>query len=593
MNQAADVGAPSQAKPAVEPSKDEFDFFQLPRPIQDRFLASVTGSGAPRVMLFQPASAVKGLGAILVFVLSASIVCGLAVVGYGDLRSAFSLQGGVLLPIYGSFGGLAAVALAAYAWARSAQNRYPYRFGAYLFPAGVLVADKERLRWFRIGELVEVQTKGGRVKLRFPATSFSFPMPRTISAAQLEKAIDESKAKYASAFEQKDRRALAALDPLRDSGFSNPLSSHKALPPPRDQRPWRYTLALLLGGTIGVLTFFARNKVSEAEMYQAAVTANSAEAYEAYLARGGNRPGVVDIYLPRARLSAIKGDTAAVEQFSKEHPDSPIRGEIDLAMREVLLKELAKVREQGTLAALNRFLREHPENRMVEPEVAAARHAVYDAAYADFKKAYAPTEEVQGLFRAMIAFSEKHGPEVQLRFRRQLSSSAKVTDNALRRSAYFAGSSSLPSQYFEAEHAKPREDAAAEALAGALQKAFPQEVLQFVAGPPLEGEAELPQVDKPTLFVTYRTTLSGGYTTNRPRNVYVGIGLTMSADFVVPGEKEARFEMKYSKWLPPDVNEISRDNLKPEDVYDKNARKGFEQFQEKLMAALLPEQADG
>lgn len=593
MNQAADVGAPSQAKPAVEPSRDEFDFFQLPRPIQDRFLASVTGAGAPRVMLFQPASAVKGLGAIFVFVLSASIVCALAVIGYGDLRSAFSLQGTLLLPIYGAFAGMAAVALAAYAWARSAQNRYPYRFGAYLFPAGVLVADGARLKWYRIGELSEVHSSGGRVKLRFNTTTFNFPLPRTLSVAQLEKSIEDHRAKYASAFEQKDRRSLAALDPLRDSGFSNPLSSQKPLPPPRDQRPWRYTLALLLGGTIGVLTFFARNKVSETEMYQAAVSANSAEAYQAYLARGGQRPGVVDIYLPRAQLAAIKGDTAAVEQFSRENPDAKIRVEIDLALREVLLNELAKVREEGTLAALNRFREEHPEHRVVEPEVVAARRAVYEAALAEFKKAHPVSDEVQDLMRSMVSYSEKHGPDVEIRFRRQLSSSAKVTDNALRRSAYYAGTSSLPSQYFEAEHAKPREEAAAAALAEALQKAFPKEVLHFVPGPSLEGEDDFPKVDKPTLFVTYRTTLSGGYTTNRPRNVYVGIGLTMNGDFVVPGDEEASFEMKYSKWLPPDVNEISRDNLKPEDVYDKNARKAFEQFQEKLLSELLPEQADG
>src|SRR5690606_33155207 len=130
------------------------------------------------------------------------------------------------------------------------------------------------------------------------------------------------------------------------------------------------------------------------------------------------------------------------------------------------------------------------------------------------------------------------------------------------------------SQYFEAEHAKPREDAAAEALAGALQKAFPQEVLQFVAGPPLEGEAELPQVDKPTLFVTYRTTLSGGYTTNRPRNVYVGIGLTMSADFVVPGEKEARFEMEYPTGLRAGVHESSVDDRGGAGGGDKKGREG-------------------
>ncbi len=589
MTQAADLEATSTSEPvATEASKDEFNFFELPRPIQDRLLASVSGSGAPRAILFQPASAAKGLGAIAIFVVAASVVLGLAVVGYGTLKSSFALQSMLLTPIYGLFGGVSAVALASYAWTRSAQARYPYLFGSYLFPAGVLVIQREKLRWYRLGGLLGVSAAGsGKVKLRFAEATFTFPMPASADVAQLEKALGDFREKMKQAYAQKDRRALAALDPLRDSGFSNPLSSHKALTAPRDQRPWRYFLALALGATIGVLLFLARNKLGERAIYEQAVKKNTAAAFEDYLARGGTRAGVADILLPRAQLERIKGDLAAVEKFSREHADSKIRPEIDVALREVLLAELEKVREAGTLTALRDFEKAHPQHGVIKSEIGVARKAVFESAYKSYVEAHSPSKEVARLFRAMVTFSEQHGPEVLVRFRRSLSDGAKVTDNALRRSAYFAGNSSLPSQYFEAEHAAPREEATANALIEQLQKAFPAEILRFVHGEHAAYEDDLPKVDKPTLFISYRTTLSGGYTTNRPRNVYVGIGLTLNADFIVP-DSDAAYDVKYSKWLPPDINAISRESLTPEQVYDQNARKGLELFREHIAEDLLP-----
>jgi hypothetical protein len=58
-------------------------------------------------------------------------------------------------------------------------------------------------------------------------------------------------------------------------------------------------------------------------------------------------------------------------------------------------------------------------------------------------------------------------------------------------------------------------------------------------------------------------------------------------DFVMPAN-ETVYHLKFSLWLPPDINEISRDNLKPAEVYEKNARLGFEKFSNKLLGDLLP-----
>jgi hypothetical protein len=54
---------------------------------------------------------------------------------------------------------------------------------------------------------------------------------------------------------------------------------------------------------------------------------------------------------------------------------------------------------------------------------------------------------------------------------------------------------------------------------------------------------------------------------------------------------EQAYTYKFSKWLPPDINEISRENMKPSQVYEKNLRLGFEQFAQRLLADLLPAKA--
>jgi hypothetical protein len=523
-----------------------------------------------------------------VFVVCASVVLGFAVLGYGDLKSPFSIQSNGLAPVYAFGGGGAAIALAAYFWTRGAHSRYPYPLGTYLFPAGVLIAKSEDLRWCHMNTLSELQPQaGGKVRLKFGSETFSFKLPSNIKTTQLEASLEECRIKLKEALERKDRRALAALDPLRDSGFSNPLSSAAAIARARDQRFWRYSLALAIGVLIGVLLLQARNKLGERSLYQKAVAGNTVASYGDYLARGGNRSDVTEVLLPRAELEQIRESTPQLEAYAAAHPDSKIKSEVEVALRLALLRDLAEASKGGTLDTVSQFRQAHPMHALVEPELAQARHAVYEAALAAVNKSKA-SDKVQTLFRTLIGLSEKQGPDVEVRYRANIPSSAERSDSAIRRSAYYAGKSSLPSQYFAREYAEPREKAAAAALVAALQKPFSQEVLKFSEGERLEGQGEFPKLERPTLFVSYTTEMSGGYTTNRPRNVFVGMGLTIYGDFVMP-DGQSLYHTKFSLWLPPDINEISRDNLKPADVYDRNAKLGFDRFTSKLTGELLPD----
>jgi hypothetical protein len=276
-----------------------------------------------------------------------------------------------------------------------------------------------------------------------------------------------------------------------------------------------------------------------------------------------------------------------LSRYAEAHPDSKIRTEITLALREALLRDLVRVQQEGTLGALEQFKATTPAHKVIEPELAAARAQVFAAALAQYKAKARPDERIQQVFEALLRHSERQGPSVQVRFRREVPKSAERSDSAIRRSAYYAGKASLPSQYFSKEYAEPREKVAGQALVEALQKHFSPEILRFELGPGLEGEGELPKVDVPTLFITHTTEMSGGYTTNRPRGVYVGLGLMILADFVIP-ESEASYRTRYSVWLPPDINEISRESLTPQQVYERNATEGFARFNAKLLAELLP-----
>ncbi len=589
MTQAAEGEAQAYSTLASAPERAQLDFYELPRPIQDRFLASAAGTGAPKVILFEPASAVSGIGWIAVFVVSASVVSGLAVTGYGNLQNPMALQSIVMTPAYGAFGGLAAVALAAYAWTRSAHSRYLYPLGTYLFPAGLLVTHDEKLRWRWITDLESVEAAGSnKVRLKFSDGIFTFSLTGDVTLEHLQRVIEDAKRRFIDATEQRDRRLLASMDPLRDSGFSNPLSGQKALKRPRDQRLWRYSLAAIVGGAVAVAVFFARNKLGEQVLYKVAREADSIEAYKSYLARGGEREDVRTLLLPRAVLTQIKASLPAVEKYSADNPESKIRPEIDEALRQGLRQELQKARDAGSLKDLLEFREAHPDHGLIENEIALARAAVYQAALDDYTKSAKADADAQQVFIKLIQNSQKNGPKVLVRFRRNPPRNADGTDRAIRRSAYYAGQSSLPSQYFDDEHVLPREADAGKELVAKLQEPFSPEILKFELAEGITGEDELPKVEHPTLFITHVITMSGGYTTNRPRNVYVGLGVKIEGHFVVPGMEEP-WSMKYTVWLPPDVSEISRDRLKPEDVYDKNSRLGFERFNEKLLGELLPQ----
>jgi hypothetical protein len=217
---------------------------------------------------------------------------------------------------------------------------------------------------------------------------------------------------------------------------------------PKERRTLRLGAAVLVGTLLGSLLFFARNKLGEQLIYRAAVEANTVDGFKAYLARGGHRPEVSHTLLPTAELARARGSLQAVEQYSDANPDSVIRPLVDVALREEMLSALGKVRTEGTLAAILAFEAAHPKHAFIAAELAGARKAVFAAAVKHHNEGSTAGPNVKAFFTDLIKYAEKHGPDVEIRFRMDVPKTAEIADSSIRKSAYYTGPSALPSQYF-------------------------------------------------------------------------------------------------------------------------------------------------
>lgn len=574
----------------IDSSPRTVDFFKLPRPVQDRVVASLTGHGMPLALTYQPMSRWQvyrwGGAATLLF---AALVT-LGAVGFGQLGAPHALHDMRFGGAYLALGVLLGVTCAAGLLAARPSD-YPFALGTYLLPVGVIGVERRRLVVTPLAGLRRVSAVGARdVRLEFTSGSYRFPLPSGATVESLSAELEGFKLQWSTAFSAGDRRTLAGLDPIRDSGFSNPLSSRATIPRVRTRATPRVLVGALAGAGLGLLFFFGRNALAERSIYRKAVTSNTQQAYQAYLANGGKRPEVKEWRLPQAELLAASGNLEAVEKYAAENPESKIKEDIDKLLRLELLKELQRVRATSDLAALETFKAQHPSSGLIADELDAVRKEVFREALTSFKSKYQPSDDAAAFFEAAIRYAEQHGPIVELTIRRELPPSMDRADSAIRKSSYFTGQKSVPSQYFQGAAAELREARALSALVDVLQPAFSPSVLRFVTKPGEEGTATDREVDKPTLAVNYKTEMSGGYTTNRPRGVYVGLGMMFQAAGMVPGVKET-FRFKDSSWLPPDINEISKKLLKPEEVYEANANEGFERFLNRLLERLVGQKA--
>ena len=570
----------------------KIDFYRLPRPVQDRFVAATRRTAPPAPLLFVPA---PRTGAWICLGASALLVVATVVLlraGWGEAASPLAMHGAKMLA-------LDVLLLAAATWGvvhamsiLRALDSLPYRAGTYLFPACVVDARGHVLHVWRMAEsdgvdriasppgiALRMHGSGARVELRTPDVE---------SADRVERALASVRDELMRATAEDDSSALAELDPLHDRALSSPIGPSESMK--RAVPAWArfdWAIAAGIGAVLGLGFGITRNSMSDDAMFRASAEAATADAYRAYLAQGGKHsPEIRDELLPRAELALAQqqGTTDAVMAFAQAHPASKIQPEIDAAVRAAMLVELDKAKRAGTVNALDDLARRYPDNK-IGPELASARHVLYMRALDAYKKKAAPDPQTSALMDRLLAWAEKNGTACEVRFRERASKSLDDADAAVKKSNHYPGADALPSRYYTAEALRIREQHVAQTVVQGFTDAFPTDVLSMRAGDPLGPDADPPK-NVPTLLVEYAPEWSKSNTiSTRPPTIFAGMNFAFDASFLVPdGGTPLKVQAKI--WRGAELWRMKSDGMTREEfeqkVYDAMTDGAFEQLGKKL-----------
>jgi len=559
------------------------EFFRASRAVQDRFTHSARGLSQPVPVLFKARVADGWQVALLGSGLALASSLAVAAIGFADANSELAISPVWMSAVYGGLLFLVFLGLLVARVRFRAPRLLPYLPGHYLFPFGVVDASTPSFRVFALDELLSVEALGGLLILKFKEEQFEFEVGKAGEATQLVASVQAGKLVYESLLAAMNHRELAALDPLRDTGFSNPFSPKTPL---QQQAQRRFFLAMLVAALLasaglgwGSREF--RNTLSEQRLFDRARQINTPSAFKMYLERGGERAVVVENLLPRAELAvaAGSGNVSDLEGFAAKHPENRIATEIRGALKNALLAELRRAQAVGTVSALRAFRERFAVHlELFAPEYTRAQAEFYAGILAKYRQSPTYSPKLLTLVGRLLNFSRNSPAQALVRFRRVLRPSLTLADRQVQKSLYFMGLESLPSQYFDAKNSAPREARVGEALIKKWQQIFPEDVLKFSLGPAVEEPEGTPVVfAAPTLLVEYVVGGAGIFLSKKPRGVFVGVGLVFIATFSIPDVAES-LEFRGSSWKVPDFASLAGGEGTVKGVYESVAEDGFERF---------------
>lgn len=574
------------------------DFYKLPRSIQDRFVGSVMSGFPPAPLLATKAA--KPTKVAWLALTGGSFVALVVVtrIGYGALDSSLALHSWKALLLYALLiFGIAFGLVQAFAQVVR-ERALPYGAGVYLFPACLIDARSDQFKVFWTQDLNGVDVQGGSVRVAFAGgATFMFPVADAAQAASIVADVQAARDRAMHAKATEDPKELVAVDPLHNPRFSSPVGPRD----PYEMRlpPWRKlgpVVAVAVAAIVAPTLWALRNNGSDKTMYARATQANDAESYRAYLERGAKfKDEVAGTLLPRAELRDAErtGSVDALLKYKADHPGSKIATEVGVSIRAAMLSELEKAKAAGTLAALDEFAKHYPEHG-VEPELREAIHAVYMRELDAYKKrAPGKDKNVVAFVERLFAWSEKHGPKVEVRFRRKKSESLGRANQYVAKTPSFMGEVSYPSLKFDEKRSTKREIVLGKLLSTKLDAGLSPELFDVTAGAQVPFDAEtLPDVKVPTLFISHAAEWSGhSYVSTRPRGSYVGITFPFEAVFVIPGDPKP-MKLKAEILKQAALGQLKDDEtIMPgpaeEKVYEAMATDAFESFGNKFLVLLF------
>ena len=578
------------------------DFYKLPRSIQDRFVGSVMSGFPPAPLLATKAA--KPTKIAWLGLSGASFVALVIVtrIGYGALDSSLALHSGKALLLYALLIFGIAFGLVQAFGQLVREKALPYAAGVYLFPACLIDARSDQFKVFWTSDLNGVDVQGSSVRVAFAGgATFMFPIADAAQAAGIVAEVQAARDRAMHAKAAEAQSELVAVDPLHNPRFSSPVGPRD----PYDMRrpPWKKlgpVVAVAVAAIVAPTLWALRNNGSDKTLYARATRANDTESYRAYLERGAKfKDEVSGTLLPRAELHDAErsGSVAALLKFKADHSGSKITTEVALSIRAAMLAELEKAKAKGTLAALDEFAKHYPEHG-VDPELREAIHAVYLRELDAYKKrAPGKDKNVVPFVERLFAWSEKHGPKVEVRFKRKKSESLGRADQYVAKTPSFMGEVSYPSLKFDEKRSTKREIVLGKLLVTKLDAGLSPELFDVSMGAQVPTDAEtLPDVKVPTLFISHAAEWSGhSYVSTRPRGSYVGILFPFEAVFLIPGDPKP-MKLKAEIMKQAALGQLKEDDtIMPgpaeEKVYEAMATDAFEQFGNKFLVLLFAKEA--
>jgi hypothetical protein len=512
-------------------------------------------------------------------------------IGYGELDSGFALQPEWVISVYAALGVLAVFAGFRAAALHLHVQSLPYAPAVYLFPSGLVDTRGTNFVVRPLADLRRVKVGSHSLVASFAdGSSYRFKIESRARGQEIEELLGRYGARLSLDSAPISAREIAAWDPLKDNGFSNPFSPSEKM----KQSKLRFRViaplvAIASGPLLGYGAYAVRNYLAEDALYRSARSADNGDAYRAYVAHGGKRSEIEQILLPRSELAQVveKGDLAAIEAYALPREKSAIWPEIERALQRALLTELENVKKQGSRAALRDFQNKYGKHAVIAPAIERAVSEHRARALSKFAAEAKPSAEVLDFFRRLLVYADTHGPKVELRYQRKLADSVARTENQLRKSVFFGGEPSLPAQYFDAKRSLQREAELSKLLIAHFARAFPADLLSLEAAAPLEDASEeLPKVTVPTLLVTHRTEMSGAYLSTQPRAAYTGIGVLFRVSLQIPDDATPHV-YKASSWYAPALREI-RNGASFESIYEEMATKAFTKLWKRYLTELFP-----
>src|SRR5687767_7053730 len=169
------------------------EFYDLPRPIHEPFVAAAQASLAPAPLAIKRGSRFVGARWFLASLTLLAVTAGYAAEGFGDLEHEGAIASTVRAAFYCVGFALSFACLMRGLTVRDRALSLPFARGTYLFPVGVVDAMSSSIHVHSLADLSAVEAHPGALRVTFnDGATFEFPAKDQQQADAAKKAVTES-----------------------------------------------------------------------------------------------------------------------------------------------------------------------------------------------------------------------------------------------------------------------------------------------------------------------------------------------------------------------------------------------------------------